>query len=125
MNQQPSDTPSGQPAFFIAWLLNASTPSIRYLTLRHLLDRPETDTGVRTARQDMKTTGPIPTILAGQTETGHWDGERSYYTPKYTSTHWSMLLLAELAFASAAPESKLAATWLLAEPVCWWANWCR
>ena len=113
MNQQPDDTPSEQATPLIAWLLNASTPSIRYLTLRHLLDRPETDTEVRTARQEMQTTGPIPTILAGQTEAGHWDGERSYYTPKYTSTHWSMLLLAELAADGADPRLQQGVEYML------------
>jgi hypothetical protein len=79
------------------WLLAARTPSIRYLALRHLVDRPQTEAEVQAAWQEMQTAGPIPAILAGQTEAGHWRGERSYYTPKYASTHWSMLLLAELA----------------------------
>lgn len=71
---------------FVHWLLNTNTPSIRYLTLRHLLGRPEADTDVRPAWREMQTTGPIPAILAEQAEAGHWAGERSYYTPKYIST---------------------------------------
>ena len=39
----------------------------------------------------------MPAILARQTEDGNWPGEGSYYSPKYTSTHWTMLLLEELA----------------------------
>jgi hypothetical protein len=78
------------------WLLNASTPSIRYLTLTRLLDRPEADPIVQQTRQEMISAGPIPAILAQQSATGAWSCDRSYYTPKYTSTHWSMLLLAEL-----------------------------
>ncbi|MBN1247397.1 MAG: hypothetical protein JXC32_07045 [Anaerolineae bacterium] len=97
MIQQPGDTPSEKSTSLITWLSNANTPSIRYLTLRHLLGRSETDVDARTAWQEMQTTGPIPAIMAGQTQAGHWDGERSYYTPKYISTHWSLLLLAELA----------------------------
>jgi hypothetical protein len=81
---------------FEAWLLAASTPSIRYRTLRRLLDRPEVDPEVVRARRAMRARGPIPAILAGQSTDGNWRGERGYYTPKYTSTHWSMLLLAEL-----------------------------
>jgi len=79
------------------WLLDAATPSIRYLTRRLLLDASETDDDVIAARRDIHAVGPVPAILAPQTEEGHWAGERSYYTPKYTSTHWSMLLLTELA----------------------------
>ena len=81
----------------ISWLLAARTPSIRYLTLRRLLVRPEEDADVRAARREMAASGPIPAILAWQTERGNWAGESGYYTPKYVSTHWSMTLLAELA----------------------------
>ena len=63
---------------FVDWLASASTPSIRYLTLRRLLGRPETDGDVQAARQEIKACGPIPAILAEQTEAGHWAGERSY-----------------------------------------------
>lgn len=100
---------------FIQWLLNAQTPSIRYQTLRRLLGRPETDTGVQAVRSEMETAGPIPAILAQQTQTGNWSGERSYYTPKYTSTHWSMLLLAELEANSTDPRLRLGATFMLAD----------
>ena len=82
---------------FIQWLLEADTPSIRYLTLRDLLGKPETSKEVLDARNEMQANGPIPVILAGQTEAGNWAGEHNYYTPKFTSTHWSMLLLTELA----------------------------
>jgi hypothetical protein len=82
---------------FIPWLLAGRTPSIRYLTLRRLLGRTEEDAEVQAAWREMAAIGPIPAILAGQTERGNWAAERSYYTPKYVSTHWSMMLLAELA----------------------------
>lgn len=78
------------------WLMDSSIPSIRYFTLHHLLDKSEQDPQVQAVRKEMQTAGPIPTILAKQTDAGHWAGERGYYGPKYVSTHWSMLLLAEL-----------------------------
>ena len=80
----------------IEWLLEAETPSIRYLVLRYLLGAAESSQEVQVVRKEMKATGIIPTILARQTEGGNWAGEHSYYTPKYTSTHWSMMLLTEL-----------------------------
>jgi len=86
-----------QSSDFVSWLLAARTPPIRYLTLRRLLGRPEEDADVQAARREMAAFGPVPAILAGQTERGDWAGEHSYYTPKYVSTHWSMMLLAELA----------------------------
>lgn len=81
----------------IDWLLQAQTPSIRYLTHRYLMDQPESMLEVQAVRGAMRAVGPIPEMLAQQTKTGAWAGEHSYYTPKYTSTHWSMLLLSELA----------------------------
>ncbi len=99
---------------FTTWLLDSSTPSTRYLTLRHLLGRRETDPDVQNARQDMIATGPIPAILAQQTEEGHWAGEHSYYTPKYISTHWSMQLLVELAADGNDPRLQRGASFMLA-----------
>jgi hypothetical protein len=81
----------------IDWLLDSPTPSIRYLTLRHLLGRDETDHEVQVTREAMRTTGPIPAILAKQTPKGHWEGDLKYYGPKYVGNHWSMILLTELA----------------------------
>jgi hypothetical protein len=82
---------------FSRWLLEAETPCIRYLTSTRLLDLPSTDQKSQVTWEAMKTSSPIPDILAKQSELGSWLGERSFYTPKYTSTHWSMLLLSELA----------------------------
>src|SRR3972149_11366921 len=80
----------------ITWLLNARPPSIRYQTLTDLLGYAANDARVVKARRAIMTEGPVPAILARQSVTGQWQAEHSYYTPKYVSTHWSMLLLAEL-----------------------------
>jgi hypothetical protein len=95
------------------WLLESPTPSIRYLTRCHLLDRPDDDPDTRAARADIMQTGPVPAILARQTPEGHWEGERSYYTPKYTSTHWSMTLLMEFAADPADPRLQRGADFML------------
>jgi len=81
---------------FTTWLMNADTPSIRYRTLVDLFSLSADETRVTQARQAIMKSGPVPAILSDQSETGKWNGERSYYTPKYTSTHWSLMLLAEL-----------------------------
>jgi hypothetical protein len=78
------------------WLLESRIPTIRWRTLRDLLGRAESDPDARAAHQAIMTEGPVPTILAAQHESGAWVGENNYYTPKYTSGHWSMMLLAEL-----------------------------
>jgi hypothetical protein len=122
------------------WLLDAETPSIRYLTLTQLLNRHNTDPDVRDAWRDMKSKGPIPAILSKQTRIGSWAGERTYYSPKYTSTHWSLLLLAELGTDCSGTGMRRGAIYMLGESydelqqqlhkgeqglTCFWANLMR
>ncbi len=87
-------------------------------------------------RSAMAASGPIPAILARQTERGNWADEHSYYTPKYTSTHWSMLLLTELAADPADERLHRGAEFMLADTaataarpghgwVCFWGNLLR
>jgi len=80
----------------LSWLLEAETPTIRYLALVDLMGSSEEDGRVQEARRAIMREGPVPAILAEQTEAGNWAGEHSFYTPKYRSTHWSLLLLTEL-----------------------------
>lgn len=101
----------------IEWLLASEIPSIRYLTRRRLLGQDEQDPQVQAERRAMTETGPIPAILAGQTEKGNWAGENSYYTPKYTSTHWSMTLLAELHAEPADPRLLRGVEFMLSMPI--------
>ena len=95
----------------VSWLLEAKTPSIKYLTLRRLVELPESDELVQAAQQDMKSHGPIPEILAEQDDDGSWGG--TVYSHKYTSSHWSMLLLTELAADTEDPRLKRGADFML------------
>ena len=81
----------------IPWLIEPTDPSVRYWTLTTLLDRAEKDAEVIEARQAIMERGPAVEILSHCAGDGRWEGEQSYYTYKYTSTHWQLLLLAELA----------------------------
>ncbi len=78
------------------WLMEATTPSIRLMTMADLLHLPPEDERLIQARKEGMESGPIPAILNRQSEAGNWEGERSFYTPKYTSSHWNMVLLTEL-----------------------------
>jgi hypothetical protein len=98
----------------VDWLLQSATPSIRYLTLRHLLDRPDDDPETAAARRTIMTDGPVPAILAKQTAEGNW-GEKHYYGPKYVSTHWNMLLMVELAADPHDDRLRRGAEFMLAE----------
>ncbi len=81
----------------IPWLMDRSDPSVRYWTLTKLLGRTEKDAQVIETRRAIMERGPVVEILSHCAGDGRWEGERSYYTRKYTSTHWQLLLLAELA----------------------------
>jgi hypothetical protein len=81
----------------IPWLMERSDPSVRYWTLTKLLDRSEEEAEVANAHQAIVARGPAADILSHYAGDGRWEGERGYYTPKYKSTHWQLLLLAELA----------------------------
>ena len=84
----------------IPWLLNASTPAIRYQALSDLLNLPEEDHQVIQAKKEIDNSGAVPQILAKQIVPGQWPYLNHYYTPKYTSTHWSLMLLEELQIKS-------------------------
>jgi hypothetical protein len=76
------------------WLLEESSPSIRYLSLTGLLERDETDREVRAAKQSIMETGFVPRLLDKQIE-GTWNGPGRFYTDKYKGTVWQLIVLAE------------------------------
>ena len=94
------------------WLLEKSDPAVRALTLRQLLDRGPRDAELRETQQRAMTSPPISTILRRQNAEGRWNGGQMY-APKYTGSHWSMLLLAEYGVDGSDPRVKLAARKIL------------
>ena len=87
-------------------LLSPETPGVRYLALRDLLDLPQDDAELRAARQAAHTQGPIAAILDGMDDVGYWAEPGAGYNPKYRSTVWSLVLLAQLG-ASAAEDARI------------------
>ncbi len=57
----------------IPWLLEEENPSVRYLTLTHLLDRPEDDLQVAEARAAIPGSKDVQAIFARQDPAGWWD----------------------------------------------------
>jgi hypothetical protein len=78
------------------WLLETETPGVRYLALRDLLEYPKTDSELRAACKAAHQDGPIATVLAAMDETGYWVEPGPGYNPKYRSTVWAIILLAQL-----------------------------
>lgn len=88
----------------LPWLLEPATPGVRYLTLRDLLDRPPDDPELAAAREAAHTRGPIASILREMDEEGFWVKPGLGYGPKYRSTVWSIILLAQLGGSAAHDE---------------------
>ncbi|OGS61396.1 MAG: hypothetical protein A3K59_07360 [Euryarchaeota archaeon RBG_19FT_COMBO_69_17] len=84
------------PKKVVRWLLEEDQPAVRYLTLTRLLGRPEDDGEVAAAREQIPVRGWAAEILAGQNPTGVWVSGDSLYQPKYLSTNWMLLILADL-----------------------------
>jgi hypothetical protein len=80
----------------LTWLLDPAEPGVRYLALRDLLDRSADDPELIAARATAHQHGPIAEILAQMRPDGYWVEPGSGYNPKYRSTVWAIILLAEL-----------------------------
>ena len=80
----------------LGWLLESESPEVRYLALRDLLDYPEADLELRAARSTAHCEGPIASILGEMDAVGYWVEPGPGYNPKYRSTVWSVILLAQL-----------------------------
>jgi len=87
------------------WLLEENNPSVRYFTLKNILDKPENDTDVQAARQELMQRGMIPDILEKQHEAEYIHAYPRFYTYKYKGLVWSLITLAELG-AEAVPQIK-------------------
>lgn len=78
------------------WLLEYENPGVRYLALRHLADLQESDLELQHACAAAHKSGPISTTLDGMDERGYWMMPGPGYLPKYRSTVWALILLAQL-----------------------------
>jgi hypothetical protein len=80
----------------LPWLLDESTPAVRHLALRQLLDLPASDDAVIAARRAAMRTHPIAEILAHQQPEGYWAKPGAGYSPKYIATVWQVIFLDQL-----------------------------
>jgi hypothetical protein len=80
----------------LQWLLDSASPNIHYLALRDLSDLPPDDKKLKATRRSAHKEGPIAVVLENMEEDGHWARPGPGYNPKYRSTVWSLILLAQL-----------------------------
>lgn len=80
----------------LPWLLEQSAPGVRYLALRDLIELAPDDPQLVAARRAAHRDGPIAIVLAQMDAAGFWVNPGPGYAPKYRSTLWSVILLAQL-----------------------------
>lgn len=91
----------------LAWLLEADAPEVRYLAMRDVLGCPHDDPELSTARKRAHKNGPIATVLGQMDPAGYWVMPGPGYNPKYRSSVWAILLLAQLG-ASVGEDKRVA-----------------
>jgi hypothetical protein len=98
----------------ISWLLESDSPGVRYLAMRDLFDLPTDDSTMKSVRKRAHREGPIAVILSNMEKAGYWVKAGPGYSPKYKSTVWSIIMLAQLgALASEDKRIEQACKYLL------------
>lgn len=80
----------------IEWLLEHDEPGVRYLAMRDLLELPSDSVDLIAAQEVAHSQGPISEILDQMDDAGYWVNPGAGYHPKYRSTIWSVIILAQL-----------------------------
>ena len=75
--------------------LNPDSPGVRYLAMRDLVDGAK-PADLQRARTAAHKRGPIAEILGHMHKDGYWVKPGPGYSPKYRSTVWSIITLAQL-----------------------------
>ncbi|MGB3715785.1 MAG: hypothetical protein WA996_15270, partial [Candidatus Promineifilaceae bacterium] len=100
----------------LPWLLEPDplNPSVRYLTLRDIIKKPQDDPGVIQSKKDVMSTGAVPAILEAQHSDGYWVEAGPGYYPKYRGTVWQILFLAQFGADGSHPKIHRACDYVLA-----------
>jgi hypothetical protein len=88
-------------------LLESGSPGVRYLALRDLFDLSPNNKKLKSARKSAHKEGPIAVVLSKMEKDGYWVKPGPGYNPKYRSTVWSLILLAQLG-ASTSEDNRIA-----------------
>jgi len=105
MPRHAEEASPGRDQVLVEWLLEPDQPAVRYRTLVDLLGRRESDPEVRAARSKIARTGWAHDQLRQQGPHGIWERRdpknaeewiNFLYYPKYLSSNWRALVLADL-----------------------------
>jgi hypothetical protein len=82
------------PNSVLDWLLEPDDIGVRYLAMRDLVKANASE--LESVKQAAHNEGPIAAVLAKMDKEGFWVKPGAGYSPKYTGTVWSVILLAQL-----------------------------
>ena len=77
----------------ISWLLEDEDPSVKYLTLKDLLNKKKE---AQRAKREIPHSKIVKKIFSKQDKKGFWESKENPYTPKYRATYWQIMLLGYL-----------------------------
>ncbi|MGH0052602.1 MAG: nitrogen fixation protein NifH [Sphaerochaetaceae bacterium] len=80
----------------IDWLLSSTNPSIRFGTMRDLLDISSDDPTLRNEQALIMEQGYVPELLHMMNNSAYRETFPQFYTAKYQGLVWSLIVLAEL-----------------------------
>ena len=78
------------------WLLERENPSVRYFTLRDILDYSDKAPEVVEARAAIVHHKKVSNIFGKQKPGGYWESAEQPYQPKHKSTYWQIMILSML-----------------------------
>ncbi|MHC1781795.1 MAG: nitrogen fixation protein NifH [Anaerolineaceae bacterium] len=88
----------------LPWLLEDENPAVSHLAVRDLLDLPAGSAEQIEARRAAHAAGPIAAVLDKMNPAGWWVKPGPGYNPRYRSTDWSIISLAQMGASAAADE---------------------
>jgi len=80
----------------VEWLLERENPSVRYFTLRDILDYSVKDPEVEDTKTLIRSHRKVSRIFGKQKLGGYWESAEHPYHPKYKGTYWQIMILSQL-----------------------------
>ena len=97
----------------VRWLLEPENPAVRFLMLRDVLRLPAESTDVAEARRAVSSYRPVRDILDAQFPAGYWVKPGPGYSPKYRSTVWQVIFLAQMGMTEGSAQVRNACEYVL------------
>ena len=96
-----------------SWLLEENNSSVRYFTLRDILEYQQNHPDVVKSKEAIASSRIVTRIFQKQSRLGSWESPANLYTPKYKSTYWQVMILGALGLSKDDPRVRKACDFIL------------